>query len=208
MIFFLRYIWPFNQIKGARLAHEMEKAGAQTHMPQPEVSRPLWQNAVFFALMVGVLVFANWGKPEEETGLWHAIHSAKWIITGLFALGLGLAIIFWIKLPWLKVATTAVSTAILAVVFRNEPMIPFAAAVLGLSWATSTDKSEGGEWFDLSWGFTKQIMPLLLGGVIMAGFLLGRPGREALVPSEWVVKAVGGNSLFANFFASIAGAFM
>jgi hypothetical protein len=51
-------------------------------------------------------------------------------------------------------------------------------------------------------------MPLLLAGVLVAGFLLGRPDHEGLIPSEWVVKAVGGNSLFSNFFASLAGAFM
>ena len=187
---------------------EMEKANAQADMPELEVSRPLWQNAVFFALMVGVLVFANWGKPEETTGLWHAIHSTKWIITGILAAALGLVLVFWIKVPWFKVALTAVPTTILAVIFPNEPMIAFAAAVIGLSWATSTDEGESGEWFAQSWGFAKQIMPLLLGGVLVAGFLLGRPDHEGLIPSEWVVKAVGGNSLFSNFFASLAGAFM
>ena len=80
--------------------------------------------------------------------------------------------------------------------------------MLGLSWATSTDEGEAGEWFGQSWGFAKQILPLLLIGVVMAGLLLGRPGQEGLIPSEWVIKAVGGNSLFANFFASLAGAFM
>jgi uncharacterized membrane protein YraQ (UPF0718 family) len=51
-------------------------------------------------------------------------------------------------------------------------------------------------------------MPLLLIGVLIAGALLGRPGNEGLIPSEWVSKAVGGNSLLSNFFASFAGAFM
>jgi len=177
-------------------------------LPEAEVTRPLWQNAVFFGLMVGVLVFANWGKPDETTGLWHAIHSAKWIITGLFATALGLVLVFWIKVPWFKMALVAVPTVILAAIFHHQPMIPFAAAVVGLSWATSTDNGESGEWFGQSWGFAKQIMPLLFGGVLVAGLLLGRPGHEGLIPSEWVNDAVGGNSLFANFFASLAGAFM
>jgi hypothetical protein len=73
---------------------------------------------------------------------------------------------------------------------------------------TSTDKGEGGEWFDSSWGFAKQILPLLLLGVLIAGLLLGRPGEEGLIPSEWVSAAVGGNSLQANLFAAVAGAFM
>jgi hypothetical protein len=55
---------------------------------------------------------------------------------------------------------------------------------------------------------TKQIFPLLIGGVFVSGILLGRPGHEALIPSEWVSQSVGGNSFLANFFSSIVGAFM
>jgi len=51
-------------------------------------------------------------------------------------------------------------------------------------------------------------MPLLFAGVLVAGLLLGRPGQEGLIPSQFVKNLVGGNSLFANFFASVAGAFM
>jgi len=187
---------------------EIEKADAQADAPGPEASRPLWQNALLVAAMVGVLVFANWGKPGEATGLWHAIWCARWILTGVFAVALGLALVLWIKVAWSKVALTAVATAILALVFGDRPLIPFAAAVVGLSWATSTNEREAGEWFARSWGFAKQIVPLLLAGVLVAGFLLGRPGNQGMIPSEWVARAVGGNSLFANFFASLAGALM
>ncbi len=79
---------------------------------------------------------------------------------------------------------------------------------VGLSVITSIDKGENGEWFSSSWTFAKQILPLLLFGVLIAGILLGRVGHEGLIPSEWVARAVGGNSLFSNFFASFAGAFM
>ncbi|MHA1180255.1 MAG: permease [Alphaproteobacteria bacterium] len=187
---------------------ELAKAVAQADAPEPEVARPLWQNAVFFAVMVGVLIFANWAEPEQPVGLWHAIYSAKWLITGLFATALGAILVMWIKLPWFKVALAAVPVIIMAVLFPHTPMIAFAAAVVGLSWATSTDEGESGDWFSQSWGFAKQIMPLLLAGVLVAGLLLGRPSHEGLIPSEWIVRAVGGNSLFANFFASVAGAFM
>ncbi len=69
-------------------------------------------------------------------------------------------------------------------------------------------KGEVMEWTQSSWTFAKQIMPLLLIGVLVAGFLLGRPGQEGLIPSGIIAKAVGGNSLLSNFFASIVGAFM
>jgi hypothetical protein len=87
-------------------------------------------------------------------------------------------------------------------------MVAFGAGVIGLSWLTSANKDEAGEWFESSWDFAKQILPLLLLGVIVAGALLGRPSYEGLIPSEWVTRAVGGNSLLSNFVAAFAGAFM
>ncbi len=69
-------------------------------------------------------------------------------------------------------------------------------------------KDELKSWTLSSWNFAKQILPLLFGGVLIAGFLLGRPGHIGIIPQEWVSEHVGGNSLFANFFASIVGAFM
>ncbi|OGP66975.1 MAG: permease [Deltaproteobacteria bacterium RBG_16_44_11] len=69
-------------------------------------------------------------------------------------------------------------------------------------------KEELKGWMEATWGFSKQILPLLLGGVLVAGFLLGRPGHQALIPEQYIQMLVGGNSLWANFFASIVGALM
>jgi uncharacterized membrane protein YraQ (UPF0718 family) len=190
------------------IKEEKQKADAQMAMPEEEVKRPLWQNALYFASMVGILVFANWGKPDEASGVWAAIYSSKWIVTSGFAIALGVMLVRWFELAWWKVTLTAIPVVGLAVVFPAQPLIAFSAGTIGLSVFTSTDKGETAEWFSSSWGFAKQIMPLLLFGVLIAGALLGRVGHEGLIPSEWVAKAVGGNSLSANFFASFAGAFM
>jgi len=187
---------------------ELEKANAQVSMPEPEITRPLWKNAVYFASMIGILVFANWGKPEASSGLWYIIYSLKWVITGINALLLGLILIAWFDLKWWKVLFAGIPTTITAALFPNNPMIPFITGIVGLSIITSTDNGETGEWFASSWEFARQILPLLLFGVLVAGALLGRPGHDGLIPSEWVSKAVGGNSLLSNFFASFAGAFM
>jgi len=187
---------------------EQEKAAVQAAMPDAEVPRPLWQNAVYFALMVGILVFANWGKPAEEAGLWYFLYSAKWAVTALCAVGFGGVLTVWFGLPWGKTALVALPTVVLAVLFPGRPELAFAAGSVGLAVATATSGGELGEWFGVSWGFAKQILPLLLFGVLVAGALLGRPGHEGLIPNAWVAWAVGGNSLAANFLASLLGAFM
>jgi uncharacterized membrane protein YraQ (UPF0718 family) len=187
---------------------ELEKADAQMAMPEPEVTRPLWQNALYFAAMVWILVFANWGRPGAETGLWHAIWSSKWALTALGAAALGAILASWFGLKLWQLAAIAVPTLAVALATPEHPELPFTVAVLGLSMTISRDEGELGEWFSSSWGFARQILPLLFAGVLVAGALLGRPGHEGLIPSAWVAAAVGGNSLEANLFASVAGAFM
>lgn len=187
---------------------EVEKANAQMAMPEPEVTRPLWQNALYFASMIGILVLANWGKPEDPSGFWNLIYSSKWFITGSFALALALILVAWFGLNWWKVAMAFIPSIILGLALPHEPVIAFAAGVIGLSILTSTDKEEVGDWFSSTWGFTKQILPLLFFGVLIAGVLLGRPGHEGLIPSAWISSAVGGNYILSNLFASVAGAFM
>ena len=145
---------------------EAEKANSHMEFHKQKVRKPLWKNAMYFASMVGILVFANWAKPIADTGMWFQIYSAKWIVTIILVITLIIMLTRWFK------------------------------------------KDELGSWFDASWGFAKQILPLLFFGVLIAGFLLGRPGGEGIIPSAWVEKAVGGNSLWANLFASVAGAFM
>ncbi len=134
---------------------------------QGDGARPLWQEGVFFASMVAFLVFANFGRPQDETSsLWNSIYAFKWYLAGLSLLVLAGAIARWFK------------------------------------------RSELGDWVMLSWGFAKQILPLLLAGVVVAGFLLGRPGHEGLIPSHYIARFVGGNSFQSNLMASFAGAFM
>ena len=187
-----------------------EKAQAAIPMavPEDEVTRPLWHNTLYFFSMVGILVFANWGMPQDPTGVWASIYSVKWALTSLFALGFSVILIFWFNVKAWKVVITAIIAVTTALAVPDHPTLAFTAGFIGLSAITSLDKGEMGKWFSSSWDFAKQILPLLLIGVFIAGILLGRVGHEGLVPSEWVAAAVGGNSLRANFLASFAGAFM
>ena len=180
----------------------------QMALPEEEQKRSLLQNGLYFGAMVAILVFANWGRPAETAGVWAVIYNAKWLLTAGFAAALGVMLVVWFGLRAWKVGLVAVVVAGFALLLPGQPVIAFTAGFVGLSVFTSTDQGELGDWFSSSWGFAKQILPLLLFGVLIAGALLGRVGHEGLIPSEWVARAVGGNSFLANFFASFAGAFM
>jgi uncharacterized protein len=186
---------------------EQEKVDAQMAMPEPEATRPLWQTGVYFASMVAVLVFANWGKPETATGFFAAVHAVKWILTGAAAAFLGLMLARWFGLGWARLAAVGVPTILAALLFPHQ-IVAFTIGSVGLALATSTDSGPMREWFNASWTFAKQILPLLFFGILVSGVLLGRPGHEGLIPSEWVAALVGGNSLSANLFASVVAAFM
>ena len=135
-------------------------------LDEDDTSFPLYRNIIFFAVMIGILVFVNWGKTENDFRIWDFIFSIKWYLTGILFISLLVILKLWFTKYNLR------------------------------------------NWIDSTWRFSKQIFPLLFGGVFVAGFLLGRPGHETLIPSDLIANLVGGNSLFANFFASVAGAFM
>ena len=187
---------------------EEAKVQAALHMPEPEVERPLWQTAVHFAVMVLILIFATWGQPSESVGFFNAVYTIKWYLTGFFALVLGGLMVAWFKVRPIKLILTGAVVAGLAFVFPHQPLISFSAGIIAFTLLLTTTRGETESWFLSTWDFAKQITPLLFAGVLVAGLLLGRPGGEGLIPSGWVNGLVGGNSLGANLFASVAGAFM
>jgi uncharacterized membrane protein YraQ (UPF0718 family) len=213
----------FSVVIGAlmHLIHRKEetKKAASIQTPESEVARPLWKNAAFFAAMVGILVFANWARSGDARAVFlccpgglstyavegKVVDQTDTTVTVVDRAGTehtvsteqfkGLQEIDKNRVyEWISQARWAVVTGLL-VLFT---------AMCGF-WFT---RSELGEWADASWGFAKQILPLLLLGVLVAGFLLGRPGKEGIIPAQWVEAALGSNSILANLFAAVAGAFM
>jgi uncharacterized membrane protein YraQ (UPF0718 family) len=187
---------------------ELDKANQAAQMPEAEATRPLWQTAVYFGLMVIILVFANWGKPLEDGGLWGFIFAWKWGVTAVAAAIFGVLLALLFKMPWWKLLLAAIPATLAAFLLPQQPVVAFGIGIVGLTVITSSEKGDLKDWSGTSWGFAKQIMPLLFAGVLVAGFLLGRPDHEGMIPSAWVARMVGGNSLWANLFASVAGAFM
>jgi uncharacterized protein len=208
---------------------ERARAKIPLTIPADDSQRPLWQTACYFGALIGVLVFANWGAPRESSGAWFAIWNAKWALTAAFGIALGLMMVRWFGIRWWKMALVGLVTLLSWAVLRAwilpaygpllpgyegglpwEAMLPFTVAVAGLVMVSSTPSApdQSREWVEQSWGFAKQITPLLLIGVLVAGFLLGRPGEEGLIPGRWIEQFVGGNSLSANLVAAVAGSLM
>ncbi|MGD9384630.1 MAG: permease, partial [Desulfobacterales bacterium] len=129
------------------IKEEQAKVQAALHMPEPEVERPLWQNVIYFATMVFILIFATWGKPAEPSGLWNAIYSVKWLMTGIFSAILGVLLIVWFKVKTYKIALAGAAVLVLAFLFSHEPLIPFSAGIIGLVWMITTTRGETENWF-------------------------------------------------------------
>jgi uncharacterized membrane protein YraQ (UPF0718 family) len=187
---------------------EAAKAAAAIHMPEPEVERPLWQTVLLFVAMVGLLVSATWGRPDQAGSLWAAVFGIKWLLAGGFAVGLGIMMVRWMGVKLYKLVVAGTVVLILALAFPSQPLLAFSAGMIAFVSLLTTTRGETESWFTASWDFAKQILPLLLAGVLVAGLLLGQPGSEGLIPSGWISGLVGGNSLWANLFASVVGAFM
>lgn len=196
-------------------------------------SRPLWQTALFLFSMVGILVFANWARPQEDAGIWAALFRAKWIVTAAFGVLLGVCLVRFFRIRAWIAALATLPAAILAVLLPGHPVVAFTAAAAGLAAVTFRGGTQMAEWRDQTWGFAKQILPLLFGGVLAAGLFLGSPeGKDAgLVPNAWIQALVGDSPqallsilgepegtriqwletiwpLWTNLFAALTGALM
>lgn len=202
---------------------EAVKREEQMNIVLPPEKRPIWQTSFHFFILVLILVFANWGSPAsgDTSGAWYLIWHYKWYITGFFSLLLGFSLIYILKIKWqwvlLATVVTALSAFLSSSLIQNEklvPLLPMIVGIAALSIITLLDKQDvdNKEWTISTWGFAKQILPLLAVGVVTAGFLLGSTHDDisiaGIIPNEWIQWLVGGNSVFSNFFASFVGAFM
>lgn len=166
--------------------------------------------AVAFSVIIGLMMQLFFGREDEKNRSQEDFIVSEgskddkplWKTTLFMVTMIGILVF----VNWAK-ADPAIKTWY--TVYRIKWLLS-GALLLVLAWMLVRwfKKDELKEWTFSTWVFAKQIFPLLLGGVMVAGFLLGRPGHEAVIPSSWVAQLVGGNSLWANLFASVAGAFM
>jgi uncharacterized protein len=198
---------------------EIEKSVAQIAMPQEQPRRPLWKNAAYFGTMVAILVFANWAKTGDIRAVFLccpdglSIYKVEGRLLSEDANN--------VKILDTAGQTRSISHDLLQGMEDVEKnsvyeqiylgkwlLVAVLLAAFGVMLYRWFKKDELTEWVGVSWGYALQILPLLLLGVLTAGFLFGRIGHEGIIPSAWVNKALGGNSIGANLFAAVAGAFM
>jgi len=191
---------------------EAKKQEAAMAAPVVEDGRPIRKTAIPVALMILILVFANWGKPGSlsvETTAGETIVATRAGETSDELL---------VKLPGSDVATSIAKDEIASIRYAPAPYTSIYGSrfyvagafllvllVLMIRWYS---REEALQWGGSTWSYAKLILPYLFGGVLIAGFLLGRPGHTALIPPEWIANAVGGNSWLSNLMASLAGALM
>lgn len=188
---------------------EENEKNKTSDLPEEEPKRPLWQTFLYFAAMSAVLIFANWSKTDASDKFFYAVYVIKWPLTALSAVTLGFMLAAWFGADWKKLSIASVPVVFFSFFFSDLPVLSFSAGFIGLSFVLKSSKREElQDWLSASWTLTKDIFPLLIGGVLVSGFLLGRPGHEGIIPSSWVAWAVGGNSFSANFFSSVVAAFM
>lgn len=189
---------------------EKEKGNANPSLLEFDAPKPLWQTTLHFFILVAILVFVNFGKPENSTeGFWYFIYSHKWYITSFLGFAFALSLIYIVGVKFSYVLIGSIAVFLSAIVYYKNPIIPFFIAVIATTIALTYTNGEANQWLGETWSFTKQIMPLLGAGILVSGFLLGHTeSNGGIIPKDMIFKFVGGNSLWSNLFASVTGAFM
>jgi len=187
---------------------EVARAEASVAEPEPDAHRPVSQSLLLFATMIAILALVNWGQSPGASGLGRFIYRAKWILAGVAGIALAVQVKLWFRLSAVLIGAAVAPAVVLALALPGRPLPAFLLGIAGLVFVTWRGGSESRTWLDESWSFAKRILPLLFAGILIVGFLLGRPGHEGLVPTEWITRLVGGNSLRSTIVAALSGGLM
>ncbi|MFH1957259.1 MAG: permease [bacterium] len=165
--------------------------------------------AIIFSIVIGLsmhLIFRKDEKNRQDTGDFNTgIEDSKDKPLWLMALYFGVMAAILVFANWSRDENIKLWQTFYNIKWYITGAFLLLLAGVLYKWFS---KDELKSWTESTWGFAKQILPLLFGGVLVAGFLLGRPGHQALIPESWIQNLVGGNSIRANLFASVSGALM
>lgn len=165
--------------------------------------------AIVFAFVIGFLMHLIFRKEDDARN----VNAAMFQSPSSEGRSLGRTVIYMASmigiLVFINWAPSGGSVVVWDFIYRSKYLITGAFALLLLyTLVRWFRRQELTDWVRATRDFAVQILPLLFGGVLVAGFLLGRPGHSALIPERWIAALVGGNSLLSNLFASASGALM
>ena len=166
--------------------------------------------AVLFAVITGLLMALIFRKDDAartqgEIYVPEAGAKERTLTQDAFYIGTMVLILVFAAFAKPDQESTGLWPAIFAAKWYITVVLLIVLGFMLKNWFTGEERKD---WVDSTWGFMKQIFPLLGAGVLVAGFMLGRPGHPALIPEHYIQSLVGGNSLWANLTASVAGALM
>ena len=191
---------------------EEKRTATTMQLPDtPAAKRPLYQSALLLLAMIAFLVFSDWFNPGDKiVDLADGTHfeaTLQYETLSQYDLRLkqpvlGLKVGELVSLPKSEIASIVdVDTWVV----RIHHVRWYLAGAMGLLILTMVvlwlDRAEFVEWMGNTWTFSKLLIPLLFGGVLIVGFL------GALLPEEQVATLVGDNSLTSNLIASVVGCF-
>ena len=197
-----------------RRDEEVRTAAAMQLPESPPARRSLWQTSLFFLAMITFLIFSDWANPSQTT---LALRDGRTMVVAVLQ-RTSETVRVQVEEPFHDVAkgtklnlrideieseqdNTPESYAWAAWIFHQRWYFAggclLAVLVMVVRWF---DRDEVRDWLEQTWSFSKSIIPLLFGGVLITGFV------GALIPETWVAQWVGGNGLVANVTASVIGA--
>ncbi len=194
---------------------EEKREAVFMQLPDPPTpKRNLWQTTLFFASMIGFLVFSDWANPSQTTiekkdgtklQVAVLLETTEMLRVQLEQPTDGLKKGTKLEVPKSDIVKTDYATPQgyewANWIYTHRWYFAFACLASTLVMIAGWfEKEELNDWMSQTWGFAKSIVPLLFGGVFVTGFV------GALLPEKAVASWVGGNSFSANMAASVIGA--
>jgi uncharacterized membrane protein YraQ (UPF0718 family) len=190
---------------------EERRKVAAVQMPvAPEGSRPVWQNALLLAAMIGFLVFSDWFNPGDA--VIHRTDGSRVrgvvlqemrdeVMIQVQETGPGVRAGDRVTIPKTEIAEIAEARSWVMDVHHVRWYL---AGLMGLAVVLMTwrwmRRDEFRTWMGNTWDFAKLLVPMLYGGVFVVGFI------SALLPGERIAMLVGDNGLSATLIGSVVGA--
>jgi uncharacterized membrane protein YraQ (UPF0718 family) len=202
-----------------------DKEVAPLVIPDDNRDVPRYRVFTIFSILIGLLFSINCCNVDFTGGRCFAcfysenqtypvlsfILNSKWTIPFILYCILNSLFIIWFDVKK-KYVIVSILITIITLIISPYAIISFAVATLGIAYTMFRSKGVVKEWGGEVWEYGIKLFPLLLLGIFITGLLLGNsdfgPEYEGIIPAHYIVSLVGGNSISANFFAAIIGAFM